>query len=102
MLLNFAKLCRANQRVTVFFRKSRWNKDFKIDFLYHAIHSVRVNALHNLNSICGQSTLLAEAKHIDACACSDGGKENFKRGGRASCRRLICWDREIAKVRINA
>ena len=64
MFLDRAQFGRADERVAIFFREARRNLNFQIDLLNYATETA-VDALHDADTVCGQSTLLAEAQHID-------------------------------------
>jgi len=57
--------------------------------------------LNDMYALSGESTLLAEAENIDACACSDGCEEEFKGGWCAGHWGLVGEDGEFAEVRVH-
>ena len=79
MFLDLAQFRRTNERVMVFLGKGGWNQNFKIDLIYHVSRWIGVGALYDPDAVRWQAALLAEAKHINACAGCDGGEEHFKR-----------------------
>ena len=101
MFLYCAQLSRADERIAIFVGKIGRDLNIQIDLVDHVSEWVAFHMLYDADAVSGNVPLLAEAKHVDACAGSNGRKEACEGSRRAGHGGLVGRDGELTEVGVH-